>query len=125
MNSRTTASNSFGRGDRLLREAEFDRVYRRRRSVADDVLIVYAGENELGRPRLGLTVSRKVGGAVTRNRWKRAIREAFRLNKRKLPPGVDLVVSPRRGAEPDFSAVQASLVTLAQRARRKLERNRP
>jgi ribonuclease P protein component len=109
---------------RILRGPDFARVYRRRCSVADDVLIVHGAKNELDTPRLGLTVSRKVGGAVTRNRWKRAIREAFRLLREDLPEGIDLVVTPRRGAEPGAEPVRDSLVRLARRVERKLARGR-
>ena len=116
-------NHRFGKADRILRGADFDKIYHRRRSVADGLLIVYGCENDLQRPRLGLTVSRKVGNAVVRNRWKRILRESFRLNKEKMPSGIDLVVSPCRGAEPDFQKVQASLIELARRVRRKLERH--
>ncbi len=112
----------FLKRHRILRGSEFARVYERRCSVADDLLIVYGLENERNETRLGLTVSRKVGNAVTRNRWKRAIREAFRQESDDLPVQVDLVVSPRFGARPDVARVRESLVKLAQRVERKLAR---
>ena len=76
----------------------------------------------LGYPRLGLSVSRKVGGAVVRNRWKRSIREAFRQSRARLPDGVDLVVIPRPGAKPELAGLMESLVRLAARVVSKLER---
>lgn len=112
----------FFRSYRLRRGEQFDRVYQRRRSVADQVLVVHGCENERDNSRLGLSVSRKVGGAVVRNRWKRAIREAFRLARRELPIGIDLVVTPRRGATPDSTAVRMSLCQLAHRLHRKLSK---
>ncbi|WP_428308562.1 ribonuclease P protein component [Lacipirellula sp.] len=111
---------SFHRSRRLLKKAEFDRVFARRRSQGDGMLILYACENELDYPRIGLVVSRKAGNAVVRNRWKRCLREAFRLSQHELPAGIDLVALPRAGAEPTMPRVQQSLRTLAQRLARQL-----
>ncbi len=116
-------SQSFTKDERLLRGGEFSRVFRRRRSVADDVLVLYCCENDLNRPRLGLTVSRKVGSAVQRNRWKRLLREAFRRNKTELPQGLDLVATPRRQADPELAIVERSLLALAGRLQRKLTKD--
>jgi len=110
----------FLRQYRIRSSADFRRAYTRRRSAADGMLLVYACENGLEHPRLGLSVSRKIGGAVQRNRWKRLLREAFRLNREQLPPGVDLVVIPRANAEPALLPLAQSLVRLAVQAARKL-----
>lgn len=109
---------------RLLRSSDFVRVYERKASVADGVLIVHACESDEPTARLGLTVSRKIGKANVRNRWKRIIREAFRRVRADLPTGVDLVVTPRTGIEPDYAAVFASLPQLVERARRKLAKTK-
>ena len=107
--------SQFPKTARLLKSAEFDRVFKRRRSRGDGVLVVYAGENDLGAPRLGLVVSRKAGNAVVRNRWKRCLREAFRLSQHELP-AVDLVVLPRPQAVPTMPLVRKSLLRLAHEA---------
>lgn len=111
----------FSRKYRVRHRDEFAAVYARGAYAADQVLVVNACENSLDWPRLGLSVSRKVGNAVERNRWKRLIREAFRLRRSDLPAGVDLVVRPRKGAEPSLTAILASLPRLAKQVTRRLE----
>jgi ribonuclease P protein component len=84
---------------RLSRSAEFERVYRQGRSTANRHLVLYAFPNATTeRPRLGLSVSRKVGGAVERNRVKRLLRESFARNEEGLRAGQDLVVVARPSA---------------------------
>ncbi len=107
---------------RLKRPAEFKRVFEARRTASDERIVVYAAENGLEHPRLGLSVSRKVGGAVKRNRWKRLLREAFRLNVARLPTGVDLVIVPRSNYEPELAPLAQSLIQLAHRATKRRRR---
>jgi ribonuclease P protein component len=112
------------RKHRIRRRGDFQRAYGRRAAASDGRLLVFGCRNGLGHPRLGLSVSRKVGGAVKRNRWKRMIREAFRCSAARLPNGVDLIVIPRQGARPELAGLMVSLPQLAARAASKLERDR-
>lgn len=112
----------FPAASRLKTPRDFDRVYATGIYAADDVLVINAAANELDHPRLGLSVSKKVGNAVVRNQWKRLIREAFRLAQHELPASIDLVARPRAGAEPAFEAIQQSLVELAKRLSKKTRR---
>lgn len=92
--------------------------------AADGTLVISADRSTSKMTRLGLSVSRKVGNAVVRNRWKRLIREAFRRQKLDLPTGLDLVVRPRAGAKEDFDAVSRSLSNLSKRVARTLKREK-
>jgi ribonuclease P protein component len=87
---------------RLSRSAEFERVYRQGRSKGNRFLVLYAFPRDPAAgdegPRLGLSVSRKVGGAVDRNRVKRVLREAFWAEAPRLPDGSDYVVVARPDA---------------------------
>ena len=88
---------------RLSRSAEFERVYRQGRSVGNRFLVLYSfPRSSAGEPadgtRLGVSVSRKVGGAVDRNRVKRVLREAFWEEAERLPAGSDYVVVARPDA---------------------------
>lgn len=95
------AHGRFSRADRLRKPREFQRLAAHGRREAGPLCILLLArrpDDAAGRVRLGLTVSRKVGGAVERNRVKRRVREWFRGARSELPAGADLVVIARRPA---------------------------
>jgi ribonuclease P protein component len=91
---------------RLTDSPEFERVYRQGTAYRGKLFSVHAFPNEHGSPRLGLSVSRKVGTAVTRNTVRRRLKEAFRTSE--IPGDLDLVVSARpAAAAATFGELQA------------------
>jgi ribonuclease P protein component len=114
-----------GRRGRISRSRDFDAVYRRGRSAAGRHLVVYAFPREdagsTDTARLGLSVSRKVGDAVTRNRVKRVLREEFARLATAVPAELDVVVIARPGCasyleEQGSTALGARLGELLARA---------
>lgn len=79
----------------LKENYEFRRVYQRGSSAVSGSMVVYCRKNRLGRTRLGITASTKIGGAVTRNRARRRLREVYRLNRDKLQVGWDIILVAR------------------------------
>ncbi len=118
MKARTQAGSR-----RLSRSAEFERVYRRGRSTANRYLVLYTFPNSSSsQARLGLSVSRKVGGAVERNRVKRLLREAFAAIEQELAAEQDIVVVARPeirelAEREGLEGVNATLAELIDRAR--------
>ena len=82
---------------------EFRRMYAKGRSGVSSCLVVYCRKNRLGHNRLGVTVSKKLGHAVARNRVRRRIREIFRLSQNEMKQGYDIIVVGRtRAARADY-----------------------
>ena len=94
----------FPRKLRLLRTADFHRVYKQRQSVASGPLIIYGAQQamSLAHPRIGISVSRRVGNAVVRNQWKRRLREAFRqVRSQVVENNLDVIVVVRAPGKPE------------------------
>ena len=84
--------------ERLRKNDDFKRVYRKGRSCGNRFFVLYHLENGLGFNRLGISVSKKVGNSVVRHRLKRLTRECFRLREERFRDGLDLVVLMRQAA---------------------------
>ncbi len=90
---------------------DFRRLYASGKTSVCGLLAVYARKNKLGYNRLGITVGTNLGGAVVRNRVRRRIREAYRLEESSLRTGYDIVVVARmKAAEADYAHLRQSLI---------------
>jgi ribonuclease P protein component len=110
----------FAKAQHLRKPAEFERVYALKQRASDARLLVFAARNDLGLTRIGLSVSRKHGGAVQRHRLQRRLREAFRLRQHELPAGLDLVLIPHVGETAGVQEYGESLVRLARKLDQRL-----
>jgi len=116
-------SLSFRKSDHLRQGADFSRVYALRCVVRTAHLTVFAAPNESDRLRVGLSVSKKHGNAVLRNRLKRLLREAFRLSRNDLPRGLDLVLIPVDARQTKLREFREALVPAVVKLARKLARS--
>ncbi|HSX38450.1 MAG TPA: ribonuclease P protein component [Chlamydiales bacterium] len=104
--------NSFPKKSRLLKRRDFHRVYRKGTRLAGSMLCIDWVKSSKG-IRLGISVSTRYGNALERNRFKRLVREAFRLSRDRLPPFIDLNIMPRKFAKKATLAhIQAELQRL-------------
>jgi len=90
------APHAFPKDFRLLRRAQFQRVYEEGQRKSVSLCTIFYKSNGLPQSRLGVTATSRLGNAVTRNRVKRLLREIFRRHRREIPAGWDLVLNPRQ-----------------------------
>lgn len=105
---------TFRRHEHIRRRADFQRVYEHGVKIHGRLSTLFVLPNDLAVGRLGIAATKKIGGAVQRNRAKRLIREVFRRNK--ITPGFDLVVVPKR------DLLAATLNTIEAEYRHSVER---
>ena len=116
----------FPRSHRLSGKLAFAAVYDEQSKESRGPLAIFSRPNGLAHPRLGLSVSRRVGNAVVRGRVKRLLREAFRFLQHDLPVGYDWVVVVRPHAPLILADYQKLMAHLTVRAHAKWQRaNRP
>jgi ribonuclease P protein component len=125
----TDTSDAKGMDQRFLAEhrlctlSQFRHVYDKGRRAGDGHLLIVGVLNGLNRTRIGLSVSRKHGPAVVRNRKKRRMREAFRTIRSQLRVGLDLVLIPRHRDDFTVNDFRESLIQLTARLNRQLTRS--
>lgn len=107
--------DGLSQSERVRRRADYQQIYDRGAKVHGKLLTLFTLSNNLTFGRLGIAATKKIGGAVVRNRAKRLIREVFRRNK--LAPGFDVVVIPKR------EMIDASLTAIEAEFRNTLERS--
>lgn len=115
----------FRKAERLQRRDEFRAVFDRRWSRGGKYIVLYGLPNDLSYNRLGLSVGRRFGNAVARNRFKRRCREVFRLTKDRQPKGWDFIIVPRLAKkqgkspspqpQPTFHELHDDFLTLSRR----------
>jgi ribonuclease P protein component len=106
-------SFTFTKSERLLNRKDFVNLNQSGKRLHTAHCVIIFRQNGLSITRLGITVSKKKGNAVKRNRFKRHIREFFRLHKDQFPKGYDIVVSAKKDVgELDFRQVKKELSEL-------------
>jgi len=112
---------SFPKTAQLRSSTNFERVYALKCKAADGVLLLFLARNDAATTRIGLSVSKKHGGAVVRNRLKRLLREAFRLERASLPGGLDLIAIPLAANKASLAAYRTSIAGLVRRLVKRLD----
>jgi len=102
---------------RVRRPADFKLAYAHGLREDAGAVIVYARPNGLPFPRLGISIGRRAGGAVVRNRLKRLLREAFRLEQHAIGAGIDLITVVRAHKERSVEEYRSQLLRAARRGR--------
>ena len=111
----------FRKQQRVLRGDEFTFALRKGSCAADGTLVMFAVATAPTRQaRIGITIPKKAGNAVVRNRWKRLIRESFRIQQDLVPTGHDYIVRPKKGAIASWPEIKKSVPRLTKKAVKKL-----
>lgn len=109
---------NFNNTDGIKKDSDFRRVYQRGKSMADRNLVIYTMKNGKDRSRIGISISKKVGKANVRNRIRRYIKEAYRLNiDEKIKPGYDIVFIARINSQnSEYRDIEKSMKYITKKA---------
>ncbi len=109
-------SEEFPREVRIVRASDYQALYKAGGKIHSQRFVLFGRANKTGHPRLGITVSRKIGGAVVRNRIKRLFREVFRRSIGEIPNQLDIVVNARSGCVgASYDELRSELLDAARR----------
>jgi ribonuclease P protein component len=92
-------AEKFPRSVRIVRSSDYRTLYKTGYKIHSLHFVLFSRGNDLGHSRLGITASRKVGGAVARNRVKRLFREIFRRYINQIPGRLDIVINAKSGCD--------------------------
>jgi ribonuclease P protein component len=110
------ASERFTKSDRILARSSFKRVYEQGRKYQSKYFTAFVLATPVGGSRIGITATRRIGGAVERNKTRRLIREAFRKNKKTAPTGLEIVLNVKAAmVGADFKSFEADFVAFLRR----------
>lgn len=111
-----TPPEGFPWRHRIVRRADYHALYESGRKLYSENFVLFGRENDLDHHRLGITVSRRIGGAVVRNRIKRLLREVFRRSRGEIPHHFDFVVNAKRDCRKvGFEALRREFLAAARR----------
>jgi ribonuclease P protein component len=106
----------FPKTDRVLKREEFRRIYQKGRKVQARYFTAFVMSSEEQQSRIGITVTRKFGKSVKRNRARRLLREVFKNNKWLVPPGVDIVINVKAPlVEAGYREIEGDFITFLER----------
>ncbi len=119
----TKRTFTFPKADRILKRPDFVHLSKSGIKIQNKNFIAAFQKGCIDRTRIGITVSKRVGGAVSRNRLKRLIREFFRLNKHHLPGYLDInIIAKKKASERSSKEIHASLQEIFDKiARRRVD----
>ena len=116
--------NTLTKEKRLISNRQFKDILVSGRCLRGDLLTVYTAKNKCGYPRLGISVGKSQGNAVTRNHLKRLVREVFRQNQKQIPGDYDyLILIKKKIKNPTFEQIKNSFMTLATSIRKTCKEN--
>jgi ribonuclease P protein component len=116
--SEEKTAETFPKSKRILDRRNFRRVYDGGKKYHAKHFIAFVSRNDTGESRIGITVTRKTGKSVDRNRSRRLVREVFRKNKWRVPAGIDIVINVKRDlAEAGFDELEKDFLTFLERSR--------